>query len=402
MMHFILKLKSCIFCFVIFSSVLYAQQSQIAIQLPIADSKVGSYFKHQLRGRLEEAATKTGFYKVVDRARTDQILKELQIQRSGFVKEKEIKVWGETLGVDYILTSELQMSDSQKSISITCSLINIETAEIVKSAHISAENDETVFETACYSLISKLQLDQINQSMPTITKVADSARKITNSIGMGLVLIPAGEFLMGNPRPNILGADDEKPARRVSISKAYYLGTHLVTQAEWQAVMGNNPSLQKGNEYPVTNVSWEEAKEFCRTLTKIEGRVCRLPTEAEWEYACKAGSQGGTNDSINDYAWHSDNSQGYLKKVGLKEPNKWGLYDMLGNAGEWCQDWFDTYSAKSLTDPAGPPGGKYRVVRGGSFGHREDKCNPTSRHSHSPSESNNFTGFRIVSETNGP
>jgi formylglycine-generating enzyme required for sulfatase activity len=397
------KLNGFILCLAVFSTALTSQQAQIAIQSPIAESRVNSFFKHQLRGLLEEAAVNSGSYKVVDRARTDQVLKEQRIQRSGLVSDPEINGLGKMLGVDYILTSELQLSESQKNLSVTCSLINVETAEIIRTANISAENDETAFESACYMLIRKLRLVQIKPEPAAPEKAIQAAARpktFKNSIGMELGLVPADEFIMGNPKPNELGTDNERPAHRVIISKPYYMGRYLVTQSEWLAVMGNNPSVNKGNNLPVTNVSWDDAREFCRTLSRIEGREYRLPTEAEWEYACKGG-QSGSYDPLKDFAWHSGNSRGYIQMVGQKEPNKRGLYDMLGNAGEWCLDWFDVYSARQQTDPTGPAGGRHRVVRGGSFGQREDQCRPTSRSSIHPSEKYNFIGFRIVSETNG-
>ena len=194
-----------------------------------------------------------------------------------------------------------------------------------------------------------------------------------NNIGMEFVLIPAGEFMMGSKN----GDDDEKPVHRVRISKAFYLGKYEVTQAQWQAVMGDNPSRFKGDTLPVEQVSWEDVQEFIRRLnTKEGGSKYRLPTEAEWEYAARAGtttaySFGDNPRQLGEYAWFSENSGNTTHPIGQKKSNKWGLYDMHGNVWEWVQDWYsnDAYKSSPSTavDPKGPPAGSYRVYRGGGW-----------------------------------
>ena len=169
---------------------------------------------------------------------------------------------------------------------------------------------------------------------------------ITNSIGMKLVLIPAGEFLMGSPESDSDAPDEEKPQHKVRISKPFYLGVTEVTQEQYERVMGENPSRFKGDpQRPVEKVSWEDAVAFCRKLSEKEGRTYRLPTEAEWEYACRAGSQtkwsfGDDDSALKEYAWYLDNADSTTHPVAQKKPNAWGLYDMHGNVWEWCQDWY--------------------------------------------------------------
>jgi formylglycine-generating enzyme required for sulfatase activity len=168
---------------------------------------------------------------------------------------------------------------------------------------------------------------------------------------------------------------DEKPQHRVRITKPFYLGKYLVTQEQWEAVMGNNPSHFKGPKNPVEQVSWDDCQQFLRQAQRevgVRGGKFQLPTEAQWEYACRAGSTtrycfGDDESGLGEYAWYDKNSGNKTHPVGEKKPNAWGLYDMHGNVWEWCQDWYDGgYYANSPTDdPTGP--GSNRVLRGGSW-----------------------------------
>ncbi|MDR3159529.1 MAG: formylglycine-generating enzyme family protein [Zoogloeaceae bacterium] len=201
-----------------------------------------------------------------------------------------------------------------------------------------------------------------------------SGQTVTNSIGMEFVLIPAGSFMMGSADDDQYAVKNEKPAHWVTISQPFYLGKYEVTQGEWTAVMGDNPSYFKGRSNPVESVTWHDVQTFIERLNQKEGtNKYRLPTEAEWEYAARAGtttrySFGDDVDSLGRYAWHYDNSGNKTHPVGQKEPNPWGLYDMHGNVWELVQDWEDDYSKSPVTDPRGPSGGSCcRVLRGGSW-----------------------------------
>jgi formylglycine-generating enzyme required for sulfatase activity len=194
-------------------------------------------------------------------------------------------------------------------------------------------------------------------------------QEITTRIGMTLVRIPAGEFQMGS---NDSGTwDNEKPVHTVRISAPFYLGKYKVTQAQWEAVMDTNPSFFTGNpNRPVESVSWVKVQEFIKRLNKREGwEVCRLPTEAEWEYAARAGTTTERyEDDVDAIAWYSGNSGYETHAVGQKRPNAWGVYDMLGNVMEWCYDGKRTYTADTVVDPIGPTdAGAYRVIRGSSW-----------------------------------
>ena len=195
---------------------------------------------------------------------------------------------------------------------------------------------------------------------------------VGNAATLEMVLIPAGEFLMGSPDSETRARDDEKPQHRVRITKPFYLGKYPVTQEQWEAVMGRNPSQFKGPKNPVENVSWEDCQAFLGKLNEhVRGEKFRLPTEAQWKYACRAGSKtrycfGDDESRLGEFAWH-DAEQTH--PVGEKEPNAWGLYDMQGNVWELCQDWYDArYYANSPTDdPPGSAVGKCRVSRGGGY-----------------------------------
>ncbi len=205
----------------------------------------------------------------------------------------------------------------------------------------------------------------------------DALRKeMRNSLDVEFVLISEGEFLMGSAD----GENDERPVHKVRISQPFYLGKYEVTQAQWEAVMGNNPSHFKGSFFkkgdpnrPVENVSWEEVQEFIRKLNAKEGGAhYRLPTEAEWEYTCRAGSTtaycfGDDEELLGEYAWYGENAGIQTHPVGQLKPNAWGLYDMHGNVWEWVQDCYGEYPAEAVTDPQGPSSGSSRVKRGGGW-----------------------------------
>ncbi len=225
-------------------------------------------------------------------------------------------------------------------------------------------------------------------------------RVLQNSLGMEFVLIPAGEFLMGSG-----WRQNEMPVHRVEMSQPFYLGTYEVTQAQWEAVRGNNPSRFRGDPTrPVENVSWEDVHEFIRLLNAREGSTTyRLPTEAEWEYAARAGttttlSFGDDPSQLGLYAWFSHNSSPETHPVGHRQPNAWGLYDMHGNVWEWVHDWYerDYYQYSPAIDPRGPLLGTNRVLRGGAWSVDAEACRSASRSVWHPGYRNNDLGFRVL------
>jgi formylglycine-generating enzyme required for sulfatase activity len=194
----------------------------------------------------------------------------------------------------------------------------------------------------------------------------EAARQRTARLKLEFVRIPAGEFMMGSNS----GGEDEKPVHRVRITRPFEMGKYEVTQAQWEAVMGSNPSRFKGPGRPVEEVSWNDAQEFLGKLNAVgDGYRYRMPSEAEWEYAARAGTTGDHASNLDAMAWYDANSGSQTHPVGAKQPNGWGLHDMHGNVWEWCQDWYDQsyYRSSPAADPTGPASGTSRVLRGGSW-----------------------------------
>jgi formylglycine-generating enzyme required for sulfatase activity len=218
---------------------------------------------------------------------------------------------------------------------------------------------------------------------------------------MEMVLVHGGTFMMGSPESKKPGIE-ETPQHSVTVPD-FYMGKYEVTQAQWRAVMGTNPSFFKGDNLPVENVSWLDAKEFCTTLGVMTGKGYRLPTEAEWEYACLAGGAGDYPSDPDPLAWYFNNSNDRTHPVGEKKPNDLGLYDIHGNVGEWVADFLhDNYYGAPADGSAWTDGGnpKYRIVRGSSWlsgrGYRSFRCaDRDGRYKH-PTDTTDTIGFRVV------
>ncbi|MBN2181354.1 MAG: SUMF1/EgtB/PvdO family nonheme iron enzyme [Sedimentisphaerales bacterium] len=269
-------------------------------------------------------------------------------------------------------------------------------------------------------------LDELLTMNPNLEDAFELRQKIssyyrgdtyTNSIGMKLVWIPPGDFLMGAPTGKG-GLQNERPQHEVRISKGFWMGAYEVTQAQYESVMEKNPSFFKGDNLPVEMVSWNDAMEFCRRLSQKEGKIYRLPTEAEWEYACRA-------NTTTQYSWGDEwqpgvcNSENFMdndpngnidifKKKGLPikstmsvgsfKANSFGLYDMHGNVREWCRDWYepDYYLKTRRVNPEGPDTGRYHVVRGGSWQREAFLCRSSNRDPYGQSTTKNYLGFRVI------
>jgi len=203
------------------------------------------------------------------------------------------------------------------------------------------------------------------------------------------------------------GAEDEKPVHQVVLND-FLIGEKEITQGQWYAVMGNNPSYNRernSDELPVENVSWEEAMKFCDKLSEKAKRIYTLPTESQWEYACRAGGAGrwcfgDDARELGKYVWYASNSEQKTHPVGTKSSNTFGLYDMHGNVWEWCLDFYDEkfYGSPDAMkiDPCNTNRGTFRVIRGGAWSSSPDSCCSSNRHSGKPDEGSGVVGFRVV------
>ena len=233
--------------------------------------------------------------------------------------------------------------------------------------------------------------------------------KLGSGVSMEMVLIPKGEFLMGSRLdPDIKQSstlvemeeqshESETPQHLVKISKSFYMCKYEVSQEQWHAIMGKNPSEISGKNLPVTNVSWYDCREFVMAINRLTGKTFRLPSEAEWEYACRAGTQ--TRYSFGDSRTAellNYNSKGGVK-VGSYKANSFGLYDMHGNVSEWCSDWEAPYQSKDSVDPTGPPEGQFKIFRGGSWYQFQSDCRSAQRQGRGPENFRaDFLGLRLV------
>ena len=224
---------------------------------------------------------------------------------------------------------------------------------------------------------------------------------VKDGICIEMVKVEGGTFMMGatsemkNPNSN------EKPVHQVTLTNDYYMGKYEVTQALWQAVMGSNPSEYKGGNLPVETVSWNDCQKFISKLNSLTGRMFRLPTEAEWEYAARGGKESrgyqySGSSNISDVAWYDENSGSKTHPVGTKQANELGIYDMTGNVWEWCSDWYSSYSSSSQTNPTGSDSGSARVSRGGGWFNDASYCRLSVRFYYTPDFRLDILGLRLA------
>lgn len=259
-----------------------------------------------------------------------------------------------------------------------------------------------------------------SSALPALTAAESQAKQLaeatrlrvpvtlTNGLGMKFSLIPQGEFTMGSARSEN-GRQPAEVQHNVTLTRSFYLAMTEVTQAQWLKLMEENPSFVEGGDHPVETITWNDAIEFCRRLSDQDGVRYRLPTEAEWEYACRAGTTTAyhTGDSLSteqaNFNGELDGPTGGLNRdettpVGSFAANAWGLFDMHGNVWEWCSDWHGEYDTLKTTDPAGPEQGTTRVVRGGCWVNASKVCRSATRGDTEPMSWNFHFGMRVVRE----
>jgi len=267
----------------------------------------------------------------------------------------------------------------------------------------------------CAGCLDAPEKEQGPRELPKLDK--QLTLDLGDGVTMKLVLIPAGKFLMGSPEGEQGRDEDEGPQHKVTITKAFYMGTTEVTEGQWGAVMGTEPRkgqtyAKEDPEHAASYISWDDATAFCGKLSTKIGRNVRLPTEAEWEYACRVGSttrfcygNDPAYSGLGSYAWYDGNAnakgEDYAHAVGRQKPNAWGLYDMHGNVWEWCQDsWHDNYQGAPTDGSAWAGARSDRVLRGGSWGSVARGCRSAIRDGRPP-VSRRRSGFRVVVSTSG-
>jgi formylglycine-generating enzyme required for sulfatase activity len=285
--------------------------------------------------------------------------------------------------------------------------------EVVNNYQNCSSADDALFKLIEYSSnwqkVSEyfVKLKAYYPDSPFISKaeviINDWSNNSLKSLGIDIVPIPTGTFIMGYDSLNSDFRYDENPIHRVTISP-FYIMTTEVTQLQWKKVMGNDPSYYKGDSLPVENISWDDAQEFITKLNQLDPtKIYRLPSEAEWEYACRAGTSchyysGNEKSDLEKVGWYSKNSGGKTHIVASKEPNAWGLYDMHGNVWEWCEDWHHDNYRDAPNDGSAwiSPPGTFRVARGGSWSNSNTDAYSTNRHGFISYFKSSSIGFRVV------
>ncbi len=325
---------------------------------------------------------------------------------------------------DYIIFAEVETSQSavgsqDVNIHVSMSLFRIKTASKVLSAHENAAASEQSIMSAISRAMATLGISSTTQrqssqqpsykqpvqpayQQPSYSQTPQNYVEQANcGLDMKMVYVEGGAFQMGATSEQSGEAEnDEFPVHNVQLD-SFYIAECEVTQAQWQKIMGNNPSRYKNNTYPVHMINWEEAQMFCRKLSALTGKTYLLPTEAQWEYAARGGKSSrkykySGSDDIDAVAWYTSKNCRSTQSVKQKRANEIGLYDMSGNVWEWCSDWYGEYSSSMQNNPTGASSGQYRVLRGGGWVFGAQNCRVSRRGCHNPSNRFSRGGFRVV------
>ncbi len=348
------------------------QKFQVAVLEPTATSGTTAIEKAMIRGELIKQLSRHPNYAAFSRMDIDQIMSEQNFQRTGMVNDASIKKIGELQGVDFIAVSKITKEGN--TFYLEAYLVNIESGQFHSPATeygVLSGGYENML-NACAGL-AQAMVGQVS-NMPNRSTYSSSSSSLHN----GAAYNPDGIELIYV----------EGTGSGILAMKGFYIGKYEITQAQWRAVMGTNPSNFKGDNRPVEMVSWNDVQEFLRKLNQMTGRNYALPTEAQWEYTARGGKNNdpyeyaGSN-SLDGVAWYDGNSGQCTHAVGTKSPNSIGIYDMSGNVWEWCQDWYDSSQS-------------YRVARGGSWYGSASYCRVSGRGNYSPGSRYDDLGFRVV------
>ena len=379
----------------------------------------------QVRSSLTYAISSNEGYEGYDRVDMSAITGEQNFQRTGMVNDEQIKRLGEMTGASYVLIAEAAIYDDEHII-IAAKILDVETGGVVSSTPPAiASKEPTKMAEACIRCSQTLVGGKMPAKGVNINLSGDSnysSQSMSRNqdftetawgINMKMIWVEGGDFLMGCTSEQ--GGDcssDEQNVRRVTVD-GFYIGMLEVTQSQWEKVVGTSLYQQGqkagsgdtygiGPDYPMYYVSWDEAMEFCRLLSQKTGKTYTLPTEAQWEYAARGGNKNegakyaGSN-MIDAVAWYIVDRGGNVHITGSKQPNALGIYDMSGNVGEWCKDWYaDSYISYDTNNPIGPSSGSYRVSRGGAWTNIDAVCRVANRSSDSPGKRTYNLGFRVV------
>jgi formylglycine-generating enzyme required for sulfatase activity len=369
-----------------------------------------------VRNLVESQMAAAGKYQIISCADIDKLLAKQQIQVSRISSSENIKKL-QLQNISYIVTGSVDAMGSHYS--ITVRILDVSYGQFFHSACDFMGGGSRELNDGVNTLISNFMrsMGSVGRQVVPNAALPPPPPPPPPPAPSNMVFVEGGSFLMGNPssdRPN------ERPVHPVQV-RSFYMGKYEVTQKEWVAIMGTNPSNWKGNDLPVETVTWYEAVEYCNRLSLKEGLTpayrwisdsspCnftvsgyRLPTEAEWEYAAKGGKQGdflsydySGGNSVDAVGWYSENSGGRTHRVGTKLPNGLGLYDMSGNVWEWCWDWFQDYPRGAQTNPMGACSGASRVLRGGSWVVDGQFLRSACRYFNKPSDRGSYFGFRLL------
>ncbi len=400
------------------------------------DVKVAEGTKVEIQQYLKEALDGSENYEPYMESieRVNQWLQTQNLPKSPANIAKAVKG---ILKVDYVIFTTIKILQRSSSfngyeVHISSEFYSTETLKSERMAYVDMKSDLSLVPSKCAELIGKLlgetvQLSQTTTQTTPVPQQPQYQQQYTYSqtpqpyvenancgLNMKMVYVEGGTFQMGATSEQGGDAEgDETPVHTVTLD-SYYIAECEVTQAQWQKIMGTTLSEQKskagasstygvGDNYPMYYVSWEEAQDFCRELSRITGKKYRLPTEAQWEYAARGGKHNSGakysgRSSIATVAWYTENSGSTTHAVKQKTPNELGLYDMSGNVWEWCNDWYSSsyYSSSPQNNPTGPSSGSDRVLRGGSWGSAASKCRVSYRGNNTPSSRSNDYGFRVV------
>ncbi|MFH0795706.1 MAG: SUMF1/EgtB/PvdO family nonheme iron enzyme [Candidatus Omnitrophota bacterium] len=382
-----------------------------------AEQGVTASVSRILSDSLRASLYKIGTYRLLSRENMEDILKEQKTMLSGCTSQECVVEVGKLLSVQKMFSGTIGKVGA--TYVVTLKLFSVETGEIEKiEEEECAKCEEDSLLVSIRNIAKKVcglpseTIVSPSQQIPNVgvgfIQPAPEKKEISIDLGKGvkmeMVLIPPGEFLMGSPASEE-GRGNDEIQHTVRITKSFYLGKYEVTQEQWEAIMGNNPSYFKGARNPVEMVSWNDCQEFLGRLNQlISGGGFRLPFEAEWEYACRAGTTTAFHygdslslDQANFYKGLFRKNRKETTPVGSFSPNAFGLYDMHGNVWEWCSDWYGEYPTALQIDPEGPPTGSYRVMRGGAWCYSAFCCRSADRVNCGPAVRQRDFGFRCVS-----